>query len=82
MWKEIEGHWKQFSVEARRRWDRLSEDDLIECAGERDMLVARLRRAHGFSTQQAAAEVLRLEEYVRTLGAEDWRQAASRICRG
>lgn len=67
MWKTIEGRWKQFSDEISRRCPKLTDRDLTECAGDRQMLIARLRKHYRMSQAEAEAEVGRAERSLSRL---------------
>jgi hypothetical protein len=64
MWKAMEGRWKVFSREALKRWRKVTEQDLIECAGDRDLMQVRLQRIYGLSAEEAGAEIRSIERAV------------------
>lgn len=53
----IRGNWKQIRGEAKKRWGRLTDDDLEVIDGMRDKLVGRIQERYGIAREQAAAQV-------------------------
>src|SRR5204862_1964744 len=41
-WEQIASHWAEYKLNARRRWSRLSPEDLDAIAGDRARLLARI----------------------------------------
>jgi uncharacterized protein YjbJ (UPF0337 family) len=41
----------------RRHWSRLTQEDVTQITGKREILVKRLQERYGFSRQQAEREV-------------------------
>jgi uncharacterized protein YjbJ (UPF0337 family) len=57
IWDRIEVDWKRFKLHAKRRWDRLGENQLEAIGGRRHLLAARIRDTYGISTEQAEREL-------------------------
>jgi uncharacterized protein YjbJ (UPF0337 family) len=55
--QELKGKGKQLTGEAKRRWGRLTDDDLTAVAGDRDKLVGKIQERHGKSKDEAEREV-------------------------
>ncbi len=64
--EELKGKWKQLTGEAKRRWGKLTDDDLTAIEGDRDKLVGKIQERHGKSKDEAEREV------------NDWIEAQSR----
>ena len=45
------GKWKQFSGEIKRRWGKLTDDDIREIDGNWQKFVGRLQERYGKSTE-------------------------------
>jgi len=45
-WDTIEGKWRQIKGEARVKWGKLTDDDLDQIAGKRDVLVGILQERY------------------------------------
>ena len=49
--EQVKGKWVQVKGEAKRRWGRLTDDDLTEAAGNYDKLVGKIQERHGESRE-------------------------------
>jgi len=54
---QVKGNWNQVKGEVKRRWGKLSDDDLDVIGGEYDKLVGKLQERHGLEREQAKKEV-------------------------
>lgn len=62
---EAEGHWHQLVGAAKKRWARLTDDDIAECEGNRDVLVGKLQQLYGVSIQDAEREIEEMESRIK-----------------
>lgn len=53
----LEGNWKQLKGEAKKRWGKLTDDDLDVIEGERDKLVGRIQERYGIARDEAEKQV-------------------------
>jgi uncharacterized protein YjbJ (UPF0337 family) len=56
-WDRIQGNWKQFKGKAREQWGKLSDDELDQIAGKRDMLAGKIQERYGISKDAAEQQV-------------------------
>lgn len=56
-WTGIEADWTRFRHAAKRRWDRLGEQQLRAIGGRRHLLVARVSDAYGISQSESEEQV-------------------------
>ena len=56
-WDRIEGNWKQFKGTLKEKWGKVTDDELDQIAGKRDMLVGKLQERYGMSKDAADREV-------------------------
>ncbi|MDY6979790.1 MAG: CsbD family protein [Pseudomonadota bacterium] len=63
-WKQVEGKWREFVGSAKQRWAKLTDSDLVECAGNRDKLVGKLQELYGISADQAGEEIAHIEQHL------------------
>ncbi|WP_163648609.1 CsbD family protein [Modicisalibacter sp. 'Wilcox'] len=54
---QVKGNWNQVKGEVKRRWGKLSDDDLDVIGGEYDKLVGKVQERHGLEREQAKKEV-------------------------
>jgi uncharacterized protein YjbJ (UPF0337 family) len=56
-WDWIAGNWKQLIELMQTRWGKLTYNDLVTAAGERERLIGLLQKHYGYSTDRAQNEV-------------------------
>lgn len=56
-WDIIEGKWKQFTGSAKENWGKLTDDDLDQAAGKRDVLVGKVQEKYGIARDEAEKQV-------------------------
>ncbi len=52
-WDQIEGNWKQLSGKVKRKWGKLTDDDITIAKGNRDILAGRLQERYGITREEA-----------------------------
>jgi uncharacterized protein YjbJ (UPF0337 family) len=57
LWDRIAGNWKQFKGEVRKQWGDLTDDELEEIRGQRDVLVGKVQERYGIAKDEAARQV-------------------------
>lgn len=63
-WQQVEGNWRQFVGEARKRWAKLTDNDLKDCEGNRDKLIGKLQQLYGITPDQAGEEIAHIEQHI------------------
>ena len=63
-WDQVEGNWKQFKGKVRETWGKLTDDELEEIAGRRDILLGKIQERYGIAKDEAEA---RVKEFEKTL---------------
>ena len=56
-WDQITGNWKQAKGEALKRWGKLTDDDLDQIDGNREILEGKLQERYGMAKEEVKAEV-------------------------
>ena len=56
-WDGIAGEWQQVKDKVQHRWGKLTHDDLDHVAGQRELLIGRLRAIYGLSEEHAEAQL-------------------------
>ncbi len=54
---EIKGNWKELKGTLRQKWGKLTDDDLEQVAGRKDVLIGRLQARYGRAKDEAEREV-------------------------
>lgn len=60
--EELKGKWNQMKGSVKKRWGKLTDDDITRIEGERDRLVGKIQEKYGHSKEQAEKEV---DEFTR-----------------
>jgi uncharacterized protein YjbJ (UPF0337 family) len=55
--QEMKGNWRQLKGRARETWGRLTDDDLDQIAGRRQVLIGRIQERYGKDLATAEEEV-------------------------
>lgn len=53
----IKGNWKQVKGEIKKRWGRLTDDELDEIGGERERLEGKLQEHYGWAREEVGHRV-------------------------
>ncbi|MFY9317237.1 MAG: hypothetical protein WAO95_16980 [Burkholderiales bacterium] len=57
-WGAIQGDWNQFKADAKRRWDRIGEQQLHAIGGRRALLAARIKELYGLSNEDTERQLI------------------------
>jgi uncharacterized protein YjbJ (UPF0337 family) len=55
--EQIKGQWLQIKGEIRKQWGKLTDDELDQIAGEKDVLVGMLQKKYGITKEEAEKQV-------------------------
>jgi uncharacterized protein YjbJ (UPF0337 family) len=78
MKKDMEGNWNQMRGEVKRRWGRLTENDIDTASGELDKLVGLVQEKYGYTRRQAEDQV---DTFMRRYG-EGIQEGAAGMMKG
>jgi uncharacterized protein YjbJ (UPF0337 family) len=56
-WSAIQSRWDEYKVAAKRRWGKLSEQQLHGTRGQREYLLKRVQEAYSLTADAAEREV-------------------------
>ena len=56
-WSFIQERWEEYRAAAKRKWDRLSEQQLRAMRGNREYLLKRVQEAYSLTRDEAEGEV-------------------------
>jgi uncharacterized protein YjbJ (UPF0337 family) len=55
--EQMKGKWNQLKGNVKKRWGKLTDDDMDRIEGERDVLVGKIQERYGHSKEAAEKEV-------------------------
>lgn len=56
-WNEIAGKWKQLGGEVKKQWGKLTDDELTEINGDREILSGKIQEKYGIAKQYADTQI-------------------------
>ena len=57
MWEKMKGSWQQTKGAVKEQWGKLTDDDLMQVEGRREVLVGKIQTRYGISREQAETQV-------------------------
>ena len=61
-WNRIEGNWKQFKGKVQETWGELTDDELDQIAGKRDVLLGKIQEKYGIAQDEADKRIKDFEK--------------------
>ena len=61
-WNQVQGNWKQFTGKVKEKWGELTDDELAQIAGKRDVLVGQIQKKYGIAQEEAEKQVKDFEK--------------------
>jgi uncharacterized protein YjbJ (UPF0337 family) len=56
-WDKISGQWKQFSGDVKTKWGKLTDDELLQVNGNREILAGKLQERYGIAKDEANRQI-------------------------
>jgi uncharacterized protein YjbJ (UPF0337 family) len=56
-WEQVAGKWKQFSGEVKKKWGKLTDDELMQINGSRDILAGKIQEKYGIAKEAANKQI-------------------------
>ena len=53
----LKGNWKQLKGKAKKKWGKLTDDDLDVADGDKDLLAGKIQERYGVSKEEALEEI-------------------------
>ena len=53
----LKGQWKQIQGDVKKRWGKLTDDELTRIEGDFDKLAGRIQERYGYQREQAEREI-------------------------
>ncbi|MCL7421953.1 MAG: CsbD family protein [Methylobacter sp.] len=63
-WDQIEGNWKQFKGKVKETWGELTDDELDQVAGKRDVLLGKIQERYGIEKDEAERRLRDFEDRI------------------
>jgi uncharacterized protein YjbJ (UPF0337 family) len=63
-WDQIEGTWKQFKGKVKETWGELTDDELDQVAGKRDVLLGKIQERYGIEKDEAERRLRDFEDRI------------------
>lgn len=63
-WDQVEGNWKQFTGQAKQQFGKLTEDDIAQANGDREVLEGKIQEQYGDDKETARKKV---DEWIASL---------------
>lgn len=63
-WNNLEGNWTQFRGHVQKQWGKLTDDDLDQIQGQRDILAGKIQERYGETQMNVDRQ---LDEWARNL---------------
>lgn len=63
-WDQIEGNWKQFKGKVKETWGDLTDDELDQVAGKRDVLLGKIQERYGIEKDEAERRLRDFEDRI------------------
>jgi len=64
-WDQIAGNWKQVKGVVKKKWGKLTDDDVDVIAGKRDILLGKIQERHGIAREEAEKELKAWEDSLK-----------------
>jgi len=61
-WNQVEGNWKQFKGKVLEKWGELTDDELDQIAGKRDILIGKIQEKYGLAEDEAEKRIKEFEK--------------------
>ena len=56
-WDRIEGNWKQFTGNVKSQWGKLTDDDIAQINGKREVLEGKIQERYGMGKDEVSKQV-------------------------
>jgi len=56
-WNQAEGNWKQFTGKVKETWGKLTDDEIDQIAGKRDVLLGKVQEKYGIAEEEAEKQL-------------------------
>ena len=57
VWDRMANSWQQVKGEVRKQWGKLTDDDLMEIRGQRDILLSKIQARYNLTVDEANRQI-------------------------
>ena len=57
VWDQIAGNWKQATGQVRKQWGKLTDDDMEQIKGQRDIMAGKIQERYGVAKEDANRQI-------------------------
>lgn len=58
---QLQGHWHELKGKIKENWGKLSDDEITQINGKREILLGTLQKKYGYAKEKAEQELTRFE---------------------
>lgn len=58
----IQGKWHELKGEIKSKWGKLTDDDMTQINGKREMLLGKIQQKYGYAKERAEEEIKSFEK--------------------
>ncbi len=62
-WDQLKGNWTQFKGHVRQQWGKLTDDEIDQIEGQREILIGKLQERYGIAREDAEKQVKDFETH-------------------
>jgi uncharacterized protein YjbJ (UPF0337 family) len=63
-WNEIASRWTRFSRDVKKKWSKLTDDEVMQINGRREILTGKIQEKYGIDLEEADQQI---EEWLAKL---------------
>jgi len=56
-WNEISSRWTRFSRDVKKKWSKLTDDEVMGVNGRREILAERIQERYGIAVEEANKQI-------------------------
>ncbi len=56
-WDEIASRWTRFSRDVKKKWGELTDDEVMQVNGRREILVGKIQEKYGIAAEEANQQI-------------------------
>ncbi|MFZ4813357.1 MAG: CsbD family protein [Phototrophicaceae bacterium] len=56
-WDNVQGKWKQYVGQAKEQWGKLTDDEVLEINGNREVLSGKIQDRYGVAKEDANKQI-------------------------